>query len=93
MYNTILAKPLQLDGSTFYYADYNFKGKKIYRDGKWPCCSGTRPQVAADYRINTCFRDPGSVWVNWFIPSTVRWTQDAPTLPERKKATTRLTAS
>jgi len=26
MYNTVLgAKPLQTDGSTFYYSDYNFK--------------------------------------------------------------------
>ena len=77
MYNTILgAKPLQLDGSTFYYADYNFKGRKVYRDDKWPCCSGTHPQVVADYRINTYFRDPSGVWVNLYIPSTVRWEQD-----------------
>jgi quercetin dioxygenase-like cupin family protein len=32
--------------------------------------------VAADYRINTYFRDPQGVWVNLYIPSTLRWMQD-----------------
>jgi uncharacterized protein len=78
MYNTVLgAKPLQPDGRTFYYSDYNFKGRKVYRDDQhWACCSGTLPQVAADYRINTYFRDPSGVWINLYIPSTLRWTQD-----------------
>ncbi|MGA8540957.1 MAG: beta-L-arabinofuranosidase domain-containing protein [Terriglobales bacterium] len=78
MYNTVLgAKPLQADGRTFYYSDYNFKGHKFYRDNQhWACCSGTLPQVAADYRINTYFRDSRGVWVNLYIPSTLRWTQD-----------------
>jgi uncharacterized protein len=34
------------------------------------------PQVAADYRINTYFRDPQGVYVNLYIPSTLQWTQD-----------------
>jgi hypothetical protein len=77
MYNTILgAKPLQRDGSTFYYSDYNFKGRKVYSPHRWPCCSGTFPQVAADYRINTYLRDARGVYVNLYIPSTLRWTQD-----------------
>jgi DUF1680 family protein len=78
MYNTVLgAKPLMADGRTFYYADYNFNGTKFYRDNQhWACCSGTLPQVAADYRINTYFRDEGGVWVNLFIPSTLRWKQN-----------------
>ncbi len=78
MYNTVLgAKPLQADGRTFYYSDYNFKGHKVYKeDQHWACCSGTLPQVAADYRINTYFRDSQGVYVNLYIPSTLRWTQD-----------------
>ena len=77
MYNTILgAKPLESDGRTFYYSDYNFKGKKVYSPHRWPCCSGTMPQVAADYRINTYFHDPRGVYVNLYIPSTVRWTHN-----------------
>jgi DUF1680 family protein len=77
MYNTVLgAKPLQADGRTFYYADYNFKGRKVYSQHRWPCCSGTLPQVAADYRINTYFRDSRGLYVNLYIPSTLQWTQD-----------------
>jgi DUF1680 family protein len=78
MYNTVLgAKPLRPDGRTFYYSDYNFQGHKIYKaDQHWACCSGTLPQVAADYRINTYFRDSEGVWVNLYIPSTLRWIQD-----------------
>lgn len=77
MYNTILgAKPLKSDGRTFYYSDYNFQGKKVYSPHRWPCCSGTMPQVATDYRISTYFRDARGVWVNLYIPSTVKWMQD-----------------
>jgi DUF1680 family protein len=32
--------------------------------------------VAADYRINTYFRDADGPYVNLYIPSTLRWTQD-----------------
>jgi uncharacterized protein len=76
MYNTVLgAKKLEPDGRAFYYSDYNFKGQKVYHVGRWPCCSGTLPQVAADYRINCYFRDAQGVYVNLYVPSTVRWTQ------------------
>jgi DUF1680 family protein len=58
MYNTVLgAKPLESDGRTFYYSDCNFHAKKVYSDHRWPCCSGTLPQVATDYGINTYLRD------------------------------------
>lgn len=74
MYNTVLgAKPLLADGSTFYYSDYNFQGRKFYKPDHWPCCSGTLPQVAADYRINVYLRGPQAVYVNLYVPSTVRW--------------------
>jgi uncharacterized protein len=78
MYNTVLgAKPLMADGRTFYYSDYNFSGRKVYsKTQHWACCSGTLPQVAADYRINMYFRDPSGVWVNLYIPSSLQWKQD-----------------
>lgn len=77
MYNTVLgAKPLQTDGSTFYYSDYNIKARKVYSDRRWACCSGTLPQAAADYRINGYLRDTHGVRVNLYIPSTLPWTQD-----------------
>ncbi len=77
MYNTVLgAKPMLADGSTFYYADCNFEGRKFYHQAKWPCCSGTLPQVATDYRINAYFRQRAGVLVNLYLPSTLRWTHD-----------------
>jgi uncharacterized protein len=76
MYNTVLGSlPLQADGRNYYYSDYNFQGRKVYKTQRWACCSGTLPQVAADYRINTYFRDAQGVYVNLYIPSTLRWTQ------------------
>jgi len=77
MYNTVLgAKPLLADGSTFYYSDCNFHGRKVYHNARWPCCSGTMPQVAADYRINAYFCDSDGLYVNLYIPSMLRWTRD-----------------
>ena len=74
MYNTVLgAKPLQSDGTAYYYSDYNFAGHKGYSNHRWPCCSGTLPQVAADYHINTYFHDAQDLYVNLYIPSRVRW--------------------
>lgn len=81
MYNTVLgAKPLQSDGRAFYYSDYSPGARKTYFVGnqgvavsEWPCCSGTLPQLAADYWISTYFHDDKSVFVNLYIPSTLRW--------------------
>ena len=88
MYNTILgAKPLERDGRAFYYSDYNFKGSKVYSPHRWPCCSGTLPQVAADYRINTYFRDARGVYVNLYIPSTLRWAQGSAQIVLTQKST------
>lgn len=77
MYNTVLgAKPLEPDGHAFYYSDYNFDGHKVYSNHGFPCCSGTLPQVATDYGINSYFRDGQGVYVNLYIPSTLRWRQN-----------------
>ena len=65
--------PLQPDGRSFYYADYNLMAKRIYSTHRWPCCSGTQPQLAADYGINGYLREPGTVWVNLYQPSALRW--------------------
>jgi uncharacterized protein len=75
LYNTVLGvKPLLADGHTFYYSDYNFNGKKVYFSDRWPCCSGTLPQVAADYRVLIYFHNDRELYVNLYLPSTVRWT-------------------
>src|SRR4029077_2951473 len=53
MFNTVLgARPMQPDGRAFYYADYNARGHKVFSSHRFPCCSGTLPQVATDYGIN-----------------------------------------
>jgi|SRR5271165_919798 len=75
MYNTVLgAKPLTPDGRSFYCSDYNFQAHKDYSEHRWPCCSGTLPQVAADYRINPYFHEEHGIYVNLYVPSSVRWT-------------------
>jgi DUF1680 family protein len=74
-YNTVLgAKRLEPDGHAFYYSDYNVNGSRVYFPDAWPCCSGTLPQVTADYRIIAYFHDAGGVFVNLYLPSTVKWT-------------------
>jgi DUF1680 family protein len=83
IYNTVLgALPLNKFGKAFYQSNYRHHAHKAYFDGynntqedEWPCCSGTLPQVAADYRISTYFRDSTGIYVNLFIPSTLRWEQ------------------
>ena len=74
LYNTILgAWPIQPDGTSFYYSDYATTGKKVWYRDKWPCCSGTFPQLAADYHISTYLRSTDGVYVNLFTPSRVQW--------------------
>jgi uncharacterized protein len=81
MYNTVLgALPLNKFGKAFYQSNYHARARKAYFDGydnsmedAWPCCSGTLPQVAADYRISAYFQDTQGIFVNLYIPSTLRW--------------------
>jgi DUF1680 family protein len=76
LYNTVLgAKPLRADGFSFYYADYHQEGTKVYYPQQWPCCSGTFPQLTADYGISSYFHDSDGVYVNLFVPSRVRWSR------------------
>ena len=76
MYNTVLgAKPMRADGHAFYYADYSRAGHKVYSNHRFPCCSGTLPQVAVDYGINAYLREARGVYVNLYLPSRVQWTQ------------------
>jgi DUF1680 family protein len=87
MYNTVLgAWPVQEDGHAFYYSDYHHSATKTYRrsipdsnyrwdkDGRWPCCSGTLPQIASDYGLSSYFRSSDGVYVNLYLPSRLTWT-------------------
>jgi len=78
LYNGILgALPMGEKGATFYYSDYRLGGgRKIHHlDGTWPCCSGTYPQVIADYHNVIYFRDTAGLLVNLFVPSRAAWNQ------------------
>jgi DUF1680 family protein len=78
LYNTVAgAKPILPDGTSFYYSDYNNDAaKKVYYKDKWPCCSGTFPQLAADYHISSYYPAKDGVYVNLFLPSRVTWMQN-----------------
>jgi uncharacterized protein len=86
LYNVALGiKPILEDGSTFYYSDYHPSARKSYdriipdaqyrwdKDDKWPCCSGTFPQLTADYGISAFYRAPDGIYVNLYVPSRVKW--------------------
>ena len=75
LYNGILAaQSPRPDGSTFYYSDYHAHARKSYHPDKWPCCSGTYPQVIADYLVSMCFRDDSDgIFVNLYAPSELKW--------------------
>jgi len=74
LYNTMLGiKDPKGDGHVFYYSDYHPTTQKTYHHDKWPCCSGTTPQVVADYVISTYFRAADGIYVNLFTPSEVSW--------------------
>jgi hypothetical protein len=77
LYNTILgARPIRSDGVSFYYADYNnHDAKKVDYEQKWPCCSGTFPQLTADYGISSYLRSANGINVNLYVPSRITWQQ------------------
>jgi uncharacterized protein len=77
LYNTIAgANPIMQDGTTFYYSDYNNNAKKVHYRDKWPCCSGTFPQLTADYGISSYYKSQDGIYVNLFLPSRVSWSQN-----------------
>lgn len=76
LYNTIAgATPILADGTSFYYSDYNYEGRKVHYRDKWPCCSGTFPQLTADYGISSYYRGADGIYVNLFLPSKLSWSQ------------------
>ena len=76
LYNTILgARPLRADGVSFYYADYNMDATKVDYEQKWPCCSGTFPQLTADYGISSYLHGTNGIYVNLYVPSRLNWRQ------------------
>jgi hypothetical protein len=88
IYNGVLgAKDPSGDGHFFYYSDYHALARKTYNEAKYHCCSGTLPQVVADYVLNCYFRSPDGLYVNLFAPSEVNW--DFTGVPIKLTQTTR----
>ncbi|WP_263384853.1 glycoside hydrolase family 127 protein [Granulicella arctica] len=76
LYNTILgARPIRTDGVSFYYSDFGQDAKKVDYEQKWPCCSGTFPQLTADYGISSYLRSAKGINVNLYVPSKIIWQQ------------------
>lgn len=77
LYNTVAgATPILADGTSFYYSDYNNSAQKVHYKDKWPCCSGTFPQLTADYGISSYYKGDDGIYVNLFMPSRVSWSQN-----------------
>ncbi len=74
-YNGIgAALPMTGRGETFYYSDYRLGGgRKYFHSETWPCCSGTYPQVVADYHNVIYFKKDNSLYVNLYVPSQLSW--------------------
>lgn len=74
LYNGMLASlPPLPDGHGFYYSDYRPGTRKIRREDPWTCCTGTYAEATSDYPINAYFKSKDALWVNLFVPSTVKW--------------------
>jgi DUF1680 family protein len=77
LYNTIAgATPILADGTSFYYSDYNTSAAKVHHRDKWPCCSGTFPQLTADYGISSYYKGRDGIYINLFLPSRISWAQN-----------------
>lgn len=81
LYNTLLAtRTPDSDGGYPYYSNYGANAVKKYYHRKWPCCSGTLVQGVADYVLNIYFHDDNALYVNLFVPSSVRWQRPSGTV-------------
>ena len=74
-YNGVGASlPTTADGRVFYYSNYQVDGaRKQNHPVAWTCCTGTRPQVVADYASQVFLQGDEALYVNLFTPATVRW--------------------
>jgi hypothetical protein len=75
-YNAVAATiPATPDGRVFYYSDYCPLGAtKVLHPEPWTCCSGTRPQAVAELVDLVWLRNGDDLFVNLFVPATVRFT-------------------
>lgn len=86
LFNAILAVKLpDSDGDYFYYSNYSARAEKEYYPLKWPCCSGTLVQTVADYPLNVAFSSESGLYLNFYTPSTISFTQGGTSITLRQK--------
>jgi len=97
LYNHILSSQDPDTGMMTYYVSMKPGHFKVYStpvDSFW-CCMGTGVENHAKYGDTIYFHAPDTLYVNLFIPSTLRWTDEGVTVRQETKfpdeGTTRLT--
>jgi DUF1680 family protein len=85
LYNGILASQDPDSGMATYFQGARPGYMKLYHtpeDSFW-CCTGTGMENHVKYRDSIYFHDDSAIYVNLFIPSSVRWAQKDATLTQR----------
>lgn len=77
LYNGILASQDPDTGMTTYFQGARPGYMKLYHtaENSFWCCTGTGMENHVKYRESIYFHDSASIYVNLFIPSTVRWNE------------------
>jgi DUF1680 family protein len=84
LYNGILASQDPESGMMTYFQATRPGYVRLYNtptESFW-CCTGTGMENHAKYGDSIYFHDEGALWVNLFIPSTVRWAARGITLTQ-----------
>jgi DUF1680 family protein len=84
LYNGILASQDPDSGMMTYFQATRPGYVRLFNtptESFW-CCTGTGMENHAKYGDSIYFRDAGALWVNLFIPSTVRWAERGLTLTQ-----------
>lgn len=84
LYNGILASQDPDSGMATYFQGARPGYMKLYHtpeDSFW-CCTGTGMENHVKYRDSIYFHDDGALYVNLFVPSSVRWSEKGAVLSQ-----------
>lgn len=87
IYNGVGAQPpVTSDGMVMYFGRYflggaekNYNGSGPFPNGMihaWTCCAGSFPLNITEYYDMIYFKDDDSLYVNLFVPSSIKWQKD-----------------
>jgi DUF1680 family protein len=85
LYNHILASQNHTNGMMCYFVPLRMGGKKEYSDpfNTFTCCVGSGMENHVKYNESIYFRgDDGSLYVNLFIPSVLKWSEKGLTIKQ-----------